>query len=228
MLAWHGLVSVLAVGIIVLAACAPRDDPAARSAEPGALRPLPEPAAPASGSVEDVIATRRSVRDYADRPLSDADIGQLLWAAQGITDPSGKRAVPSAGATYPLEVYAVTADGVARYQPGRHALVVHVGTDRRADLAAAALGPRWVADAPLVVVFAGVVERTAVRYGDRATRYMLLEAGHAAQNVLLQAVGLGLAAVPVGAFDDDAVADALDLPADHAPLYLIPVAHPAG
>lgn len=225
--AWHGRTLVLTVGMIVMAACAPGNDPVPGLDEPGALRPLPEPADPAPGSLEEVIAERRSVRDYADRGLADADVGQLLWAAQGITHPSGKRTAPSAGATYPLEVYAATADGVARYRPDQHSLEVHAGGDRRADLAAAALGQEAVADAPLVVVFSGVVERTAARYGDRATRYVLLEAGHAAQNVLLQAVSLGLAAVPIGAFDDDEVAEVLELPADQEPLYLIPVAHPA-
>ena len=82
--------------------------------------------------------------------------------------------------------------------------------------------------APVVLVITGVMARTAWKYGgDRAWRYVNLEAGHAAQNVLLQASVMGLGAVPVGAFDDNGVMDVLGLPADHRPLYLIPVGRPA-
>jgi SagB-type dehydrogenase family enzyme len=221
-------VSVLLLGIVAMAACGVPDDPSVRVAEdaPGTLRPLPSLVEPLPGSLEEVIAERRSVREYADRQLEDADVGRLLWAAQGITDAGGKRAAPSAGATYPLEVYITTAEGIARYRPEHHALEIHLNGDRRRPLATAAHGQSWLAKAPLMVVVVGVVERTASRYGDRASRYMYLEAGHAVQNVLLQAVALGLAAAPVGAFDDQAVADLLELPVGQAPLYLIPVGYP--
>ena len=225
--AWRGPVSLLVIGLVAMSACIPREVTMDGPDGPGELRPLPELDEPEPGSLEEAIAARRSQRDYADRPLSDEDVGRLLWAAQGITGPDGKRAAPSAGATYPLEIYAVTADGVARYLPEAHALEGHLDVDRRADLATAALGQPEVASAPLVVVVTAVGERTAARYGDRADRYVTLEAGHAAQNVLLQAVARGLSAVPVGAFDDDEVAAVLDLPEEHAPLYLLPVGHPA-
>ncbi len=226
--AWHDAVGVLVVGLLAVSACTPREVAMDQPDRPGDLRPLPALDAHAPDSLEEAIATRRSVRDFADRAVSDEDVGRLLWAAQGITGPDAKRAAPSAGATYPLEIYAATAAGVARYLPGPHALELHLDADPRADLAAAALGQPEVAAAPLVVVVTGVVERTAARYGNRAERYMTLEAGHAAQNVLLQAVARDLAAVPIGAFDDDEVAAVLELPDDHAPLYLLPVGHPVG
>lgn len=224
------LALVTFVGVIAVVACAPAGEPRrvdddARA--PGAVWSLPTPAEPAPDSLEEAIDARRSVREFRDDPLSEVEVGQLVWAAQGITDPSGKRAAPSAGATYPLEVYVVSAEGVARYRPGSHSLVVVDGADRRRALAAAALGQQAVADAPVVLVLTGVVERTAVRYGDRAERYVLLEAGHAAQNVLLQAAVLDLAAVPIGAFDDDRLVRILDLPAGERPLYLVAVGHPA-
>ncbi len=224
---WTGPVSVLVVGLVAMSACAQPEVTMDGPERPGDLRPLPELGEPDPDSLEEAIAARRSQRDYADQPLSDEDVGQLLWAAQGVTGSDGKRAAPSAGATYPLEVYAVTADGVARYLPGAHALEGHLDADRRDELATAALGQPEVAAAPLVVVITAVGARTAARYGDRADRYVTLEAGHAAQNVLLQAVARGLASVPIGAFDDDEVAAVLDLPEDHAPLYLLPVGHPA-
>ena len=226
--AWHGAVAVIVGGLLAVSACAPREVTMDVSDHPGDLRPLPALEDHAPDSLEEAIATRRSVRDFAERAVSDEDIGRLLWAAQGITGPEGRRAAPSAGATYPLEVYSVSADGVARYLPEAHALEPHLDADPRDELAAAALGQSEVAAAPLVVVITGVVARTATRYGDRAERYVTLEAGHAAQNVLLQAVARDLAAVPIGAFDDDEVAAVLELPDGRAPLYLLPVGHPAG
>lgn len=189
---------------------------------------LPAPRLASEVSLEEALAARRSVREFTDEPLTLEDLSQLLWAAQGLTASWGGRTAPSAGALYPLEVYLVAPDGLSHYLPGGHQLEVLAEDDRRAALARAALGQEVIARAPVVLVIAGVYGRTARKYGDRAERYVQLEAGHAAQNVLLQAVALGLGAVPVGAFEDRAVQEALGLPRDHEPLYLIPVGYPAG
>ena len=175
-------------------------------------------------SLEEALAKRRSVRDFREEPLTDQQIAQLCWAAQGVTDKrSGKRTCPSAGALYPLELRVVTREGVCRYIHARHGLVEQLKGDLRGKLAAAALRQRWIKEAPAVFVITAVVSRTEKKYGDRAARYVHMEAGHAGQNLLLQAVSLGLAAVPVGAFDDRAVAKVLTLPVGETPLYLIPV-----
>jgi len=190
---------------------------------------LPSPTAVGPMSLEEALAGRRSVRELASRPLSWAQIGQLLWAAQGVTDAEGRRTAPSAGATYPLDLYAVTPEATWRYLPEEHALTRVQERDLRPVLRAAALDQEAVGTAPLVVVIVAVPARTAVRYGEeRAIRYVQLEAGHAAQNLLLEAVALGLAAVPVGAFDDAQLGSALALPPDHMPLYLLPVGYAAG
>jgi SagB-type dehydrogenase family enzyme len=191
---------------------------------PGLTKSLPPPRITGSISLEEALAQRRSVRAFSSEPLSDGDIGQLLWAAQGITAEGGRRTAPSAGALYPLELYAVTPDGLWRYLPAEHALAQLSDSDLRIALQGAALGQRAVGAAPLVVVITGVVERIEARYGpERAPRYVHLEAGHAAQGLLLQAVALDLGAVPIGAFTDRDVAQILGLPADEAPLYLLPV-----
>jgi SagB-type dehydrogenase family enzyme len=187
---------------------------------------LPEPRLASSTSLEEALATRRSVRSFSTEVPADAEIGQLLWAAQGVTDETGKRTSPSAGALYPLELYLVTAQGLWRYEPAEHALTRLGDTDLRGPLRRAALDQEPVGSAPLVVVVTGVVERTAAKYGDRAPRYVLLEAGHATHGLLLQAVALDLAAVPIGAFDDAEVALVLGLPAGESPIYLIPVGYP--
>ena len=194
----------------------------------GSVMKLPAPKQTRGVSLEQAIERRRSVRDFSELALTDAEHGQLLWAAQGLTHRTmGLRAAPSAGALYPLEAYLVTGAGVFHYEPRAHRLRQTVASDVREALFDAALRQEAVRDAPTVLVLAGVYERTAKKYGARAKRYVHMEAGHAAQNVLLQAVSLGLAAVPVGAFDDGEVQRALGLPKSHRPLYLLPVGHPA-
>ena len=194
---------------------------------PGEVTALPEPVTDGEVSLETALSQRRSVRAFKTRPLTEAELGQLLWAAQGITGGSGGRTAPSAGALYPLEVYVATADGLFHYDVDLHALAVVSRTDLRLALYEAAGRQTAVGRAPAVFVIAAVYERTAVKYGaDRGSRYVHLEAGHAAQNLLLQAVALGLGAVPIGAFDDAGVQAALGSAEDGEPLYLIPVGQP--
>lgn len=196
---------------------------------------LPSPETTGTVSVEEAIQRRRSIRSYTDEPLSLQDISQLMWAAQGITDPARKfRAAPSAGATYPLEVYVVVgnncvtalAGGLYRYDPSEHRLEYILKGDLRSSLAEAALGQSWMREAPINIVIAAVYERTTNRYGERGIRYVHMEAGHVGQNLYLQAVARGLGMVVVGAFHDDQVQGLLQLPTDQKPLYIIPIGHP--
>ena len=144
-----------------------------------------------------------------------------IWAAEN------GRTAPSAGALYPLELYLLTSDGIFHYEPSSHRLTVLARDDRHRALFDAALQQSAVRDAPAVIIVTADYARTEVKYGeDRTPRYVQLEAGHAAQNVLLQAVALGLGAAPIGAFEDDKVQSALGIPTSHRPLYLIPVGHP--
>ena len=190
---------------------------------------LPAPALAGGTSLEEALVRRRSVREFEDIPLTPSELGQLLWAAQGITHDRGFRTAPSAGALYPLELYVVTAEGVFHYEPQAHRLRTVSHGDARPALCEAALSQVPVRQAPAVFVVTAVRERTAVKYGaERSPRYVHLEAGHAAQNLLLQAVVLGLGAVPIGAFYDEAVQAALGVPPDQEPLYLIPVGQARG
>lgn len=190
---------------------------------------LPEPKYESEISIEEAILKRRSIRSYNDQPLTLQDVSQLLWAVQGITDPGGLRAAPSAGATYPLEIYVVVGDvegvdkGIYRYRPDQHELIKVLDAAHREDLASAALNQQFIAEAPINIVITAIYERTTNRYGDRGIRYVHMEAGHAAQNVYLQAVSLNMGTVVVGAFHDDRVADILALPDNEVPLYIMPV-----
>lgn len=178
-------------------------------------------------SLEETIARRRSVRSFTKQQLTQEQLSQLLWAAQGITDPHGYRAAPSAGALYPLEMYVIAVDGLSHYRPETHDLVPLAAGDLRPVIWEVGLKQDALRDAPAVFLIAAVFERTAAKYGERAAQYVHLEAGHAAQNLLLQAVALGLSGVPIGAFYDEELQSALSLPEDHVPLYLLAVGYPA-
>ena len=197
-----------------------------------AARKLPEPVLDGKRSVESALSRRRSVRDYAGTSLTLDELSQLLWSAQGITDAEGLRTAPSAGALYPLETYVVVGDvegvpsGIYRYRPSGHALELVVEGDKRPELGDVALGQECVRDAAAVIAFGGVYGRTTGKYGARGRRYVHMEAGHAAQNVCLQAVALDLGTVVVGAFDDRAVKTLAHMAQGEEPLSLIAVGRP--
>lgn len=191
---------------------------------------LPEPRLESDQSLEATLARRRSVREYErEATLRQGELGQLLWAAQGITSPRGFRTAPSAGALYPLEIYVVVGEvaelpaGVYQYQPQGHKLKWRQGGDLRRELAGLAVQQDWMAEAAMVLVIAGVYQRTMSKYGERGRRYVHIEVGHAAQNVYLQAEALGLATVAVGAFRDAAASELLGLRRSEQPLLLLPV-----
>lgn len=201
---------------------------AARSKSDGAID-LPRPDTAGGMTLERALATRRSVRDYGRRPLELSELSQLLWAGQGITDRSGDRTTPSAGALFPLELIAVAGrvvglePGVYRYRPARHDLVRLAEGDRRADLANAALRQSWIADGAAAIVVTAVYARTMGKYGDRGMRYAHIEVGQAVQSLYLQATALNLGTCVVGAFHDDRVRELLGLPPEEEPLAILPV-----
>ncbi|WP_321963988.1 SagB/ThcOx family dehydrogenase [Paraburkholderia sp. J7] len=188
---------------------------------------LPKPTFAGTVSLEEAISRRRSVRTFGTDPLPVETIGQLLWAGQGITSPDGKRASPSAGALYALELYAVSATEVMHYLPQGHRAETRATPDLRPKLKAVALGQASVGAAPLVIAVAADPSRLSQRYGARDLPYSRQEAAHAVQNMLLQAAVLKLAAVPVGSVDGHKAAQALALPAGQTVVYLIPVGPPA-
>ncbi|MDH4068205.1 MAG: SagB/ThcOx family dehydrogenase [Dehalococcoidia bacterium] len=191
-------------------------------------------------SLEEAIVRRRSVRRYRREPLDLCQLSQILWSAQGITASRGLRATPSAGATYPLDIFVVigrqgvvvsgskqTAQelqaGIYHYEVDSHSLILHKAADLRPDLARASLDQEFIIDAPVAVVICAIYHRTSQRYGRRGERYVHMEVGHAGENIHLQAVALGLATVEIGAFHDEEVMKVLGLEEQIKPLYIMPV-----
>jgi SagB-type dehydrogenase family enzyme len=189
---------------------------------------LPGPRHDGPVSVEATLRRRRSVREYAGEPLTLEEVSQVLWSAQGVTGKEGERTAPSAGATYPLELDLVAGNvrdlppGIYRYRPRTHALTRRRKGDLRVALATAC-GQDWIASSPAILVITGVIRRTSGRYGDRAERYVVMEAGHAAENISLAAVALEMGTVVVGAFEDNEIAVILSLAAGERPLCLLPL-----
>ena len=180
-------------------------------------------------SLEESIYKRISGRSFSGNELSLEQAGQTLWAAQGLNVDSlssASRTAPSAGATYPMEIYLVAGNvkglptGLYHYQYVDHSLKMVAAGDYRGELVAAALGQSYIGDAPASIVLAAVYDRTMSRYGERGIRYVHMEAGHITQNILLQCESLGLGAVAVGAFDDQKVRALLRL--DEESLIIVP------
>ncbi|MDZ7860661.1 MAG: SagB/ThcOx family dehydrogenase [Candidatus Krumholzibacteriota bacterium] len=204
---------------------------------------LPEPAKDGSLSLEKALKQRRSVRSYLSEPISLEELSQLLWAAQGITKRmdkpahwpeerewfGGLRTAPSAGALYPLEIYVASGRvsgldaGLYKYIPEKHSLVPQSGEDLRDHLAEAALGQSYVRECAADIIITAVYQRVEGKYGKRADLYVPMEAGSAVQNIYLQCEPLGLGTVVIGAFSEDRVKDALELPGSERPMAIMPV-----
>jgi SagB-type dehydrogenase family enzyme len=186
-----------------------------------------------SMSYEETLSKRRSVRNFDKKPMTLEQISQILWAAQGITNKRGFRTAPSAGALYPLNVYAIVGEangispGIYRYHPANHTVTRIKTGDMRSKFHKAGLGQNAIRTAPVTILFCGIVERTTRKYGDKGVQYVLMEAGHVGQNVLLQAVSLGLGAVPIGAFNENEIRQIMEFDNKTSPLYLIPIGYPS-
>lgn len=191
---------------------------------------LPQPSYTGLISVEEALYKRRSIRVYSKEPLSIREISQILWAAQGITEEKYVlRTAPSAGALYPLEIYIAVSNvnelnpGVYKYKPQNHALEKIDEGDRRLDISNAALQQDAITNSSAIVIISAVYERTALKYGSRAERYIHIEVGSVGQNIYLQSVSLGLGTVMIGAINNEALKKVLALPKNENPLAIMPL-----
>ncbi|MEO0109472.1 MAG: SagB/ThcOx family dehydrogenase [candidate division WOR-3 bacterium] len=188
---------------------------------------LPEVRYKSEISVEEALLNRRSVRSYKKEKLKLSEVSQILWSAQGITAKWGGRTCPSAGATYPLEIYLVAGEveglppGVYQYLPEEHSLKLILNKDVRKELTGAAWGQDYILSAPIDIIIAADYKRTTSRYGERGIRYVHNEVGHCGQNIHLQCEALGLGTVVIGAFSDERVKKILNIKEE--PQYIMPV-----
>ena len=201
----------------------------------GKHEPLTLPPVNADGGMTlwECLTTRRSVREYGEKPLTLDEFAQLIWAAQGITARSGEfsfRTAPSAGALYPLRTYPFVRQvkgvrpGIYYYLPDDHALTLAHPGDFSGQLAKAAMGQGFVATAAIVFVWTAIPGPSTWRYGNRGWRYVYIDAGHAAENLHLAATALGLGCCAVGAFSDQDVNKLLGVdPHEETVVYMMAV-----
>lgn len=202
---------------------------------------LTHPYAKSSYRVEEALLHRKSIRDWSDQPIDFEDLSLILWATYGfIEEINGwyRRTSPSAGATYPIEIYVVVGErsvktlngfleaGVYKYDLLRHSLRLVKRGDFRRDLYYAALEQEWVLKAPISIILCAVYHRTTRIYGERGYRYVYMEAGHVGQNIYLISTSLRLGTVAVGAFYDDQVKRVINASPDEDPVYIFPVGVP--
>ncbi|MBN1684252.1 MAG: SagB/ThcOx family dehydrogenase [Gammaproteobacteria bacterium] len=187
---------------------------------------LPKITVKDSMPLNEIMQNRRSVRNLSTKELTLDQISQLLWAAQGITDHKrGFRTAPSAGALYPLEIYMATHLGLWHYDIEKHAIDLIYKKDLRSDLAKAAYHQNVIATAPINIIITGIFHREMIKYKERGIQFTYMEAGHVAQNILLEAVNLDLGAVPIGGFDTISIDRTLNLSNKEKTLYIIPVGY---
>ncbi len=198
-----------------------------RTRSPKKIIRLTKPMLSGTISFEEALTMRRSVRSFANKPLESEQISQLAWAGQGIIEQQrGLRTAPSAGEAYPIELYFATDEGLFVYRPAEHSLEQTSDRDIRSNLAKAASMQEFVAAAGCDIIIAGSSRKLTTQFRNKARTFMLLEAGHVAQNILLQAACLDLGSIPVGSFTSaKEVSRACRLPAGYEAMYIICVGH---
>jgi SagB-type dehydrogenase family enzyme len=195
---------------------------------------LPPPLQAEGKGIWSTLRERESIRDYEQESLSLEKVSQLLWASQGITRERGEwqfRTSPSAGALYPIETYLAVnrveelTAGLYHYEVRHHRLAfLREEPLIGAALTRAALGQMMFQKASVILIWTAVVSRSVRKYGERAYRYIYMDAGHVAQNLYLAATALDLASCAVGAFFDDEVNKVLDLDGrDETAIYMATV-----
>jgi SagB-type dehydrogenase family enzyme len=196
---------------------------------------LPTTRAPLNCTLEQAISRRTTARSLAPTPLNLEQLATLLHSAYGIVRdnvgtvfPRPFRTVPSGGALYPLELYLHSTQleglqpGLQHYNPSKNELrLLREGDESRA-LASALVQPNLALEASLMIFITAVFERSTFKYGDRGYRFVLIEAGHVAQNIALAGVGLGLGVVTIGGFLDRQIDDILRIDGlTHSTIYMV-------
>lgn len=190
---------------------------------------LPAPLTDGPIPFENILANRRTVREYASEAMSIDGAAQLLWAAYGITEHGiwNRRTVPSAGAIYPMEIYLIAGDieeigpGVYRYDAEEHTLEPMRAGDIRPDLAEACTQQEWMEHAPMAIVICTDFAKATSKYGERGAFYAFFEAGHIAQNIYLQGESMGIGIAEVATFEDEELSGVVGQALNHRPLLVM-------
>ena len=221
------LIAVCSLFLIATAQVSHVHEAPAAVPAPAAIK-LPPPKTDGGMPLNKALASRRSIRELAPDPIPLDFAGQLLWAAQGVTDDKGHRAAPSAMGLYLLDTYLLAANvtglapGLYKYSPAGHELALVSAGDKRAEILKNAVKQYWISNAPVMVILVGVPERITKKGAEKGVKWMYVEAGLAAENFFLEVVSLGLVSTYVGGFDTDALRGFLGVPATEEPVAVLP------
>ncbi|VVB72762.1 Nitroreductase family protein [uncultured archaeon] len=227
-----GSIALASIAIIIMAAMAVS---VSSKQEESDMVSLPQPRTDGGISVEKALFERRSIRSFKNESLTLDEVSQLLWAAQGVTDDKGHRTSPSAMASYPLEVYLLAGNvtglsaGVYHYSPHGHNLTVISLGNKIDELFSSSLRGKkdWRALSPAVIIITGVFERINKVPGQDLSRFVYVETGTAAENLLLEVVSLGLGATYTAGFDENRTRECLGLARGEDPIAVLPVGRKA-
>lgn len=181
---------------------------------------LPEPKENGKTALDFCIKKRKSIRDFSEEPIDLIQLSYLLWVSTGIQRKEHGyefRTAPSAGALYPIETYIVVNNvlklerGVYHYSIKDHTLEEMKLGDFSIKTANGALGQEMCARAAVVFIWTSIFQRSKWKYGQRAYRYIYLDAGHIAENLALASTGLGLGSCQIGALFDDEINEIVDV-----------------
>ncbi len=197
---------------------------------------LPTPDLRSGNSIEAVLKSRRTRRDFQDQGLTLKQVSQMLWAGQGVTADWGGRSAPSAKSTYPLSLFLVAnkvtglEPGEYQYLPGDRTPVHRLKPIKEVELQKAlfeSLKESSFKNAPAVIIITGNMDKMAESYGGIPhDKEVYLEAGHVGQNLYLEAESLKLGMVTITGFDEVKVKDLVTIPASETIIYLVPFGIP--
>ncbi len=176
-------------------------------AEPAKIKELPPPRPTGGKPLIDALKLRRSIREYADRPLPPQVLSDLLWAGFGVNRPSGDRTAPYWRHVMVIDVYAALADGVWLYDPKQHRLEQRLDTDIRSQTGT----QDFVGTAPLNLVYVAHGERMQDISPEERRLYASVDVGFIGQNVYLFCASEGLATVFRGSVDTKKLGATLQL-----------------
>ncbi len=199
--------------------------------------PLPPPVCPSDTSLNDAIRKRRSIRRFEDKGITTELLSYLLWASTGISSKQAGcelRTAPSAGALYPIETYLAVNNvegiepGIYHYSIRHHRLEALRTADCSVEVARAALDQEMCAYCAVVFIWTAFFKRSKWKYGQRAYRYVYLDAGHIAENLALAATAAGLGTCQIGALYDDEANSVVEVDGEReSVIYMSAVGYPA-
>ncbi len=228
-----GIIAIIGLAFLEMAAVAVSENIGSSKGDASKMIKLPEPRTDGGIAVEKALNERRSIRSFGKEGLALEAVSQLLWAAQGVTDDQGHRTAPSAVARYPLQVYLLAGNvtdlpsGVYRYSPQGHSLTVVMQGNIDDYYNAAAGFEAWLKTAPAIFIITGAIDSFDQMPGQDMSRWVYVEAGAAAENLLLEVVSLDLASTYTAGFNANQTEKLLELPEGEVPIGVLPVGRKA-